>query len=209
VIKPTPSTITVTEMNVASGASANFLQSDDLPDGSLASATITNSNGQNIAAIVNDRADGVTPKRYLTYACFKDTTTVTKISLPLVKEEFPMTNPNTSGVQVQNIGSLPTHVKLTYVTQFNITYTVVTTVPINAGESKTFLLLTSSGVTPNITITPPDLTDLENTVNGVIVESLSWNGNKAQPIVAIAIESSMRTNNFPQDTKAYEGINMP
>jgi hypothetical protein len=126
-----------------------------------------------------------------------------------VKEEFPMTNPNTSGVQVQNIGSTYTYFKLTYVTHNNETYTVVTTQPINSGESKTFRLLTIPGNTPQITISPTDLTGLEHTINGVIVESLPWNGNDAQPIVAIAVESSLDTNNYPQDTKAYEGVNIP
>jgi hypothetical protein len=210
IIRPSPSTVTVTKTGVAPGASKNFLQAEDLPPGGyLASAIITNSNHQNLAAIVSDRADGVTPQRYLTYACFKDTLTVTKISLPLVKEEFPMTNPNTSGIQVQNIGSTYTYFKLTYVTHNNETYTVVTTQPINSGESKTFRLLTIPGNTPQITISPTDLTGLEHTINGVIVESLPWNGNDAQPIVAIAVESSLDTNNYPQDTKAYEGVNIP
>jgi hypothetical protein len=43
--------------------------------------------------------------------------------------------------------------------------------------------------------------------NGVIIRSVSWDHNPPQPIVAVAVESTEYGAN-PQDSKAYEGVNI-
>ena len=105
----------VTKVDIEPGSSANFLQSEDFdenpggnPRGTLGSAVITAENSDEdetapvlIAAIVNDKAEGTTPERVTTYACFNEGNASTKINLPLVKELF---YGNTSGIQVQNLG---------------------------------------------------------------------------------------------------------
>jgi hypothetical protein len=200
---------TVYTDTVAPGTSANFLQENHFSANTLASAVITNSGGQDLAAVVNDRSDNATPQRFLTYACFKDTNR-TKIGLPLVKELF---HQNTSGIQVQNIGTSSTHIRLTYITHTNLTFVIATTSPLAAGASKTFYL-PSAGGTSGITISysPPATSTLhlQGTVSGVIIESLPLNiFTPAQPIVAVAIESSIPASIDPQDSKGYEGVNLP
>jgi hypothetical protein len=199
---------THTRSDIAPGESANFLQGNHFYTDTLASAVITSSPSEELVAVVNDRADGTNPKRFLTYACFSDDNTTTTISLPLVKEQF---HGNTSGIQVQNTGTISTHVILTYTTDTNLTFVISTTSPIDAGASKTFYNLTGGGTTGiSITYISPatSINDLIKTVSGVIVVSKPWNGNNAQPIVAMAIESSVGGNPDPQDSKAYEGVNL-
>jgi hypothetical protein len=188
---------TVTQNNVAPGASANFLQSTDFNNNSLGAATITSS-GQPLAAIVNDRAQATNPIRVTTYACFNQANATETISLPLVKEYW---FGNTSGLQIQNVGNAPTDVILTYNTNNGDTVVIRTTSPIPAGASKTFYALTTNG-TSGISVVSGSLNDLSSTVSGVVVES-----EDGQPIVAIGNEGSLASNPLPQDTKNYEGFN--
>lgn len=189
--------INATPQTVADGASANFLQANDLQSGDLAAATITSTGSGDLAAIINDKATGTSPERVTTYACFNEANATTQISLPLVKESF---NENTTGVQVQNIGTSPTGLRLTYRTTTGTTVVIETTSDVPAGNSKTFNLLASGG-TSGITTTSGSLASLSGTVNGVVVESLD-----GEPIVAIANES-WSGGSTPQDTKNYEGFN--
>jgi hypothetical protein len=191
------SVINATPQTVADGASANFLQANDLQAGDLAAATITSTGGGDLAAIINDKATGTSPERVTTYACFNEANATTQISLPLVKESF---NENTTGVQVQNIGTGPTGLQLTYRTTTGTTVVIETTSDVPAGNSKTFNLLASGG-TSGITATSGTLASLSGTVNGVVVESLD-----GEPVVAIANES-WSGGSTPQDTKNYEGFN--
>jgi len=186
-----------TAFNIAPGASANFLQQNDFNPNTLGAATITSSNGQALAAIVNDRADGVNPKRVTTYACFNQANATDTINLPLVKEYF---FGNTGGIQVQNVGNSPTNVTLTYSTHTGFTVVIETTTPIAAGASKTFVTLTTGG-TGGINVVSGTLANLTGTVNGVVIVS------DGEPIVAIQNEGSLSTNPNPQDTKNYEGFN--
>jgi hypothetical protein len=206
VISGTVSIPVVTTMDVLPGASANFLQENHFEPETLASAVITSDPAVDLVAVVNDRADGTNPKRYLTYACFSDDNATTKVSLPLAKEHF---HGNTSGVQVQNTGDLPIHLVLTYTTNTtNWTFVISTTSPIAAGASKTFWNLTGGGTKDiEIITTTVPIANFVNSNSGVIVESQSWNASKIQPIVAMAIESSENIAN-PQDSKSYEGVNL-
>ena len=188
---------TTTAMNIAPGESANFLQQDDFNGGTLGAATITSSNGQELAAIVNDRATAASPQRVTTYACFNEANATDTISLPLVKEFF---FGNTGGIQVQNVGNNATNVTLTYSTHTGQTVVIETTSPIAAGASKTFVNLTTGG-TSGINVVSGDINNLDGTVNGVVVVS------GGEPIVAIANEGSIPSNPAPQDTKNYEGFN--
>lgn len=183
--------------NVAPGESANFLQQNDFNANTLGAATITSSNGQALAAIVNDRATLTNPQRVTTYACFNQASATDTISLPLVKEYF---FGNTGGIQVQNVGNSPTNVTLTYSTHTGQTVVIETTSPIAAGASKTFVLLTTGG-TSGINVVSGSLANLTGTVNGVVVVS------SGEPIVAIQNEGSLASNANPQDTKNYEGFN--
>lgn len=193
VIAPSPRTVGPFTQTVNNGESANFLQSDHLNAGELASATVTAAG--NLAVIVNDRADAVSPQRFTTYACFAQSSATTRISLPLVKEGF---NNNTTGVQVQNVGNAAATFTLTYRTNNNQTVSVTHTDAVAPGASKTFYRLSANG-TSNITVVSGSIANLASTVNGVVITS-------SQPIVAIANESNYTGVN-PQDTKNYEGFN--
>jgi hypothetical protein len=182
-----------TANNVAPGASANFLASDHLQAGNLASITVTGSG--NLAAIVNDRADAPNPRRFTTYACFAAGKTTSTVNLPLVKEDFFH---NTTGIQVQNVGNAAATYTLTYKTHTGHTVVVTHTDPVPPGGSKTFYRIGAGG-TANLTVVSGSLANLNSTVSGVVITS-------GQPIVAIGNESNYTGVN-PQDTKNYEGFN--
>lgn len=195
---------TVTISDVAPGASANFLQANDLASNTLASATVSavasdGSGTASIAAVVNDKATASNPQRVSTYACFSGSNATDTISLPLVKEDFGGATVNTTGVQVQNVGTADATVTLTFVTSNGDTIVVTHTDPIGPGESKTFYRVANGGTT-NITVVTGSLTDLDATNNGVVITS------DGEPIVAIANESSIG-GTLLQDTKNYEGFN--
>lgn len=187
---------TATVNNVQPGASANFLQANDLPVGTLASGTIS-ANGQ-IAAIVNDKAVASSPQRLTTYACFADVSATAAINLPLVKEDFGSSVVNTTGIQVQNVGSASVIVTLTYQPTTGGTVKLSHTDPIAPGASKTFYRVANGG-TSNLTVVSGSLASLNATVNGVTITA-------AEPVVAIANESSL--TGAIQDTKNYEGFNV-
>jgi hypothetical protein len=67
------------------------------------------------------------------------------------------------------------------------------------------------GGTEDIIITPiapaTNTLPLMTSNNGVIIRSVSWDHNPPQPIVAVAVESTEYGAN-PQDSKAYEGVNI-
>jgi hypothetical protein len=186
-----------------------------LPSGYSGSGVVFGT--QPLAGIINihnkgfGRADGTEPKRFFHYACFNAGNASTSISLPLVKEHF---FGNTSGIQVQNTGTISTHLILTYTTGAvaggnigNLTYVISTTKPVGPGSSKTFWNITGGGtlnIVINYTSPATNTVPLMRSNNGVIVKSVPWQGNTAQPIVAIAIESTENSAN-PQDSEAYEG----
>jgi hypothetical protein len=181
--------------NVPDGASANFLASDHLNAGELAAISVTASGGGDLAAIINDRADGPSPQRFTTYACFSSSNATSSISLPLVKEAFFN---NTTGIQIQNVGNSNATFTLTYKTGAGNTVVLTHTDAVAPGASKTFYRV-SSGGTNNIQVSSGNINNLPSTVSGVTITA-------NQPIVAIANESNYNGQN-PQDTKNYEGFN--
>ena len=179
---------------IAAGASETFyapqLTSPTIPAGTVGSATIT-SNG-NIVAVVNDKGTENGVDRLTTYACFSAGSTT--VNLPLAKE---FAGGNTTGIQVQNVGASPAQVTLAYKATNGSTLTIKSNAAIAPGQSITawgvsnssseWTVLSSSG-------------SMAGTVNGVVVTA-------AQPVVAIANESSSNPGASGQDTKNYEGFN--
>lgn len=184
---------TATATGVLPGNSANFLQANDIPAGTLASGTIEATG--TIAAIVNDKATASNPERVTTYACFSENGATPTISLPLVKEDFGGSVSNTTGIQIQNVGDSATIVTLVYRPTTGGSVSLSHTDAIQPGASKTFYRVANGGTT-NLTGSPASL---DSTVNGVTITA-------DQPIVAIANESSLSGD--IQDTKNYEGFNL-
>jgi hypothetical protein len=204
---------------VAAGASATFVQgtgSSSVPAGCLASATIVGTG--NVLAIVNEAytagflaANPGRAQEATTYHGIPSSSTTTKISVPLFKEDS--FNKGT-GLQVQNVGGSAANVVLTF-TGPTGTYTSVSQ-SIPAGSSMTFIDVRKkpAGFWSGTAMTPAALgctgTGGEagnicgsNGVFGVIVTA-------DQPIAAIANESTY-PNTAPrisQDKNNYEGFNL-
>ncbi|MCZ2112460.1 MAG: hypothetical protein LC131_01215 [Anaerolineae bacterium] len=175
---------TVTSPSLAAGESFTFFQGDGtygVPAGALGSATVTGSGG-NIAVVVNDRAFALTGSktRVTTYSCFAGSSATPNVVLPLYKELF---GGNTTGIQVQNVGSSATTVQATFLP--------------TGGAPKTF---TSPTIQPGASHTFFGMAGLGNTFGGVTLSA-------SQPIVAMANESSFGAGASGQDTKNYEGFN--
>ena len=192
-------TSSVTSPELADGESFTFFGADatyGLPEGALGSATVTG-NGGNIAVIVNDRGFALDPSPVTSYACFPDAGTTSDVVVPLYKEYF---FGNTTGIQVQNVGSSDVTVELTYTPVGGSPVTISHSDPIADGASKTFFGV-SQGTSP-ADITGDD-SSLVNSFGGV---TISADG----PIVAIVNESSFGgfgTTASGQDNKNYEGFN--
>lgn len=182
---------------VLNGASANFLSDTYLAAGDLASVKVVSSNGGNLAAITNDRADAPSPKRFTTYACFGANAATNTITLPLVKEDQNAGRINTTGVQVQNVGNAAATFTLTYKTTGGVTVSFTHTDSVAPGASKTFYRVANGG-TGSLSIISGSFAQLNGSVNGVTITS-------TQPIFAIANESTI--SGSAQDTKNYEGFN--
>ena len=204
VIFPAPRTVgPVTVAGVGPGESANFLQSDHLASGEIASATVTG--GGEMAVIVNDRADAFTPKRFTTYACFGASNATDTIAIPLAKDQFVN---NTTGIQVANVGTAATQITLNFVNFNGDDIDVQTTVDVEPGASKTFYRMATGGTSDITAINGTNLADLLAGPFGASGGGIAGVTITAdQPIVAIANESNYNGVN-PQDTKNYEGFNL-
>lgn len=176
---------------VAAGASATFFAGNiaQIPNGTVGSAVVESS-GQ-IAAVVNDRGVENGMERLTTYACFPSSSATGTINIPLAKE---FRGGNTTGIQVQNVGSSPTTVTMTY-TNENGTFVIESANPVSPGQSFTAYGVSNNPATVNFVQGNP--AQLNNTNNGVVISA-------NQPVVAIANESSTGSG---QDTKNYEGFN--
>lgn len=182
---------------VAAGASATFYApSIGIPTGSVGSVTITS--GGNIVAVVNDEGTDNGLQRTTTYACFPSKRATGKIVLPLYKEYWVG---NTTGIQIQNVGTSAANIRVTYVpTNKNTRVTVSPGVNVPAGGSTTFFAVSQGVFPPTMTVISGDRAALMNTFGSVIIESNT-------PIVAIANESPFGPNASRQDSKNYEGFN--
>lgn len=184
---------------VANNASFNFYALNaqlGIPTGALGAAKVEGSSGGNVAAIVTDTSLGRQPRRITAYACFPASQASTKIAMPQYKEFF---NGNTSGINVQNVGTSPA------------TITIVYTATNNNGASATFrntqtlapmALFPFYGVSnsPNVTVVSGNRAALEGSYGSAIITS-------DQPIVATQNESPDGRRPLQQDAKMYEGFN--
>jgi hypothetical protein len=188
------------KLSVDPGASYTFFEnligdtgSEEVPLGSLASATIT-ATGE-IAAIVNETFfGGNIPNNRNTqttyHAIAADDATQT-VGVPLAKEYFGAA-PKGSGIQVMNVGATTATVQIEY--SFSETYTIIDQ-EIGPGGSQTYFNVHStvpSGQWQSGNVLP------QGEFGGAIVTA-------DQNIVAIVQEADFTG---AQDTKNYEGFNL-
>ena len=141
----------------------------------------------NVSDEVNafSRAFGNHPKRKL-------------VSLPQYKEFF---GGNSSGLQVQNVGTSAATVTVTYYpTQPSILSPVVLSHSTPIPPNGNIIFFNVSTPQAGITTVSGSAATLFNTVGGVTITS-------NQPIVATVNEASFAPNPSGQDTKNYEGFN--
>ncbi len=176
---------------VDAGASHTFYTPDDLPAGTVTSATVSSTG--DIVAVVNDKGINTSnPQRVTTYACFAASSASNSISIPLAKENR---GGATTGLQVQNVGNGAMTCQATY-TNTSGSVTVENSSPVAAGASATFNRVYTNPSTISAVSGSP--ASLNNTNNGVVISC-------DQPAVAIANETSI--SGTIQDTKNYEGFN--
>jgi hypothetical protein len=187
----------VASQEVAPGASATFYAPFiGIPEDSVGSVTLT-SDGD-IVAVVNDEGRDGSRQQTTTYACFPAKRVTNRVVLPLYKEFWIG---NTSGIQIQNVGTLDASVEVTYMATNNgsaVTFTPGATIPV--GGSTTFFGVSEGIFPPEMTVISGDPGSLLNTYGSVVIESNT-------PIVAIANESGFGPNASQQDSKNYEGFN--
>lgn len=184
--------------SLAPGQAHTFAQAQQLPAGTLASAIISSSAG-NIAAVVNDRSldANTVPGRFTTYACFPDKNATNTINLPQVVE-FRGANPvNTTGPQVQNVGTQATKITMTYTlgNGSKVVFETQNTVP--AGGFANFYGVSTS---------PAGLVVKQGSAAATANQLMGAVATASQPIVVVVNESSVSGGNI-QDTKNYEGFN--
>ncbi len=161
-----------------------------IPAGSVGSAVITSD--QNIVAVVNDGGKEGNLQRKTTYACFGGGTKT--VNIPLAKE---FAGGNTSGIQVQNVGSGPTKVTLAYKASNGAAISIRSTAAIGVGQSITAYGVSSASPEWQVLSSSGNMM---GSVNGVIATA-------DDNIVVIVNESSASPNPSGQDTKNYEGFN--
>jgi hypothetical protein len=147
---------------------------------------------QNIVAVVNDGGKEGNLQRKTTYACFNGGTKT--VNIPLAKE---FAGGNTSGIQVQNVGSGPTKVTLAYKASNGAAISIRSTAAIGVGQSITAYGVSSASPEWQVLSSSGNMM---GSVNGVIATA-------DDNIVVIVNESSASPNPSGQDTKNYEGFN--
>ena len=179
---------------IAAGASETFYApslSPAIPAGTVGSATIK-ATGGNVVAVVNDAGTDNGVQRKTTYACFGGGGTT--VNVPLAKE---FAGGNTTGIQVQNVGTGNTKVTLEYKATNGAALTIQSTSAIAPGTSITAYGVSSASPEWQVLSSTGSMS---GTVNGVVVKA-------DDDVVAIANESSASPNPSGQDTKNYEGFN--
>jgi hypothetical protein len=204
-----PQTVTMTYVPVGGGQIQTFSASIDpgesatfyapllgIPENSYGSVTIVGET--DIVAVVNDEGRDNGMQRTATYACLPAKSASNRVNLPLVKEFF---YGETSGIQMQNVGSAPATITLTYVPWGGGESVVIRNhVPTEPGAAFTaWAISRTPPPTPLISVSG-DRTALFGRNTSVIVES-------DQPILAIVNESSEGSPPIGLDNKTYEGFN--
>jgi len=178
---PTPETAT----NVATGASANLLQKGgQWTQLFVGSAVVTNSANQPMVAIVNE-LNQVTGQG-MSYSGFDPAIATDEISLPLVMSQ---NNRWWTGVQVQNLGTVPTDITITF--QPDPAYTTWTPTPETATNVAT-------GASANLLQTGGQWTQL-------FVGSAVVTNSAGQPIAAIVNEITVSP--IGEESMSYNGFN--
>jgi hypothetical protein len=195
-------TKSVTSPVLADGEAFNFYSghaTNGIPVGALGSAKVKGDSNGNIAVVVSDRGWKTTnPLRLTTYSCAPLNSATTKVSLPQYKEFF---GGNSSGLQVQNVGTSAATVTVTYYpTQPSILSPVVLSHSTPIPPNGNLIFFNVSTPQAGITTVSGVAATLFNTVGGVTITS-------NQPIVATVNEASFAPNPSGQDTKNYEGFN--
>lgn len=200
-------TFTDTATGVASGTSKTFNHlpgQTNLPTGCLASATVE-ATGGNVVAVVNESfvasflqgGGNGGRQESTTYSAFAASSATNTASAPLYKEN---SFDKGTGLNVQNVGSVPTNIVATFVNAAGTTYTTVAKT-VQPGASYQFVNLRTKPSEFSGTPMPSDLSNQAG-VFGVTITST------AAPIVAIANESTYPFNNSPlqQDKNNYEAF---
>lgn len=203
-------TESVTKGPINPGAAAVFSTWLELPKDAVGSAVVEGLGNGNIAVTVNDETFTLNPNRVTAYSCFPDTASqkTTEVAIPLYKEFYLG---DTSGIQIQNIGTGNANVTVTY---FPTGY-----YPTNLTSSGPVVFKNTSPIPPNaslnlyrvsnplpvIQVDSGNPSTLLNSYGSVLVES-------NQPIVAIVNEEPGATGGAArpasnQDAKQYEGFN--
>lgn len=130
------------------------------------------------------------------YTAFAQGAATTSIGVPLVKEMF---YGMTTSVAVVNLGSAPTVIYATYTDQNGVVRQFETTTPVDPGAAVNFFKVYTN---PSGKFTGlADFSVLEGTKNSVTFES-----DGVQPIVAIAQESDQDSSNGVLDVKNFEAF---
>lgn len=188
---------------VDSGASFTFFENakdggDNLPAGTLASATIT-ATGE-IAAIVNETYWPSVPtgkrQTQTTYHAISSADATQKVGVPLAKEMMGAAgNEKSTGIQVMNVSLTTAYVDLAY-SFGGATYTIENQ-PISSGGSETYFKVSTS--IPS-----------SEWVGGNVLPAGGFGGviiTSDQDIVVIVQETHLKATD-PQDNKNYEGFNL-
>jgi hypothetical protein len=192
---------------LAPQSSHTFYTPDDLPAGTVTSATVTGSAA--LAALVNDSGLATTdPTLQTAYTCFSRRSATGRVVLPLVKEHHGTKPVNQSGVQVQNVGARDAVVRATY--RCGEGDTIVTARfrardPLAPGRSFTFYAVHSPPATLIVEAGTPAA--LAGKPCAVSLEARAPGGGELVPVVAMAVEASLSAPTL--DSKSYEGFNLP
>ncbi len=146
-----------------------------------------------IVVTVNENNSG----KKAVYFGFNSANATTNVALPLVKENFPGSNAQTTGITVVNAGSAPTTVTATYVSSGGTTH-VIQSQSIAAGEAVPFFQIFNS---------PSHLTATSGGFPSAGTKHSVTISSSGEPIVALAQESDRANDGSPLDIYNYEGFN--
>lgn len=164
-----------------------------LPDCTFFAMTVT-SDDNDIVVTVNENNNG----RKAVYYGFNTDNATDTVALPLVKENFPAGNKQTTGITVVNAGNAATTVKATYVSSAGTTHEL-TSGSIEPGQAVAFFQVFNSPA--HLTATAGGFPSA-GTKHSVTITSTN-----GQAIVALAQESDRQGDGSPLDIYNYEGFN--
>jgi len=181
---PDPETVA----NVAPGASANFLQAGgQWTQLFVGSAVVTNSAGQPLVAIVNELKGG---DQGMSYSGFDPATATDQVNLPLIMTQNPEPDRWWTGVQVQNLGTVPTDITITFHPAPGVTWTPAPETVTNVAPGASANFLQSGGQWTQ-----------------VFVGSAVVTNSAGQPIAAIVNE--ITKSPVGEESMSYNGFNQP